>query len=184
MNNGVVVLDQSKAMIARLQHEIEQRTSADEAADAVSVIVASCIKPANFDETEMRIRLRQMRRLLTHYPVCVIDEITDPFLGIVGEQKFIPGIAELKAFADQKLQHRYNTLKREQSTVEQIESRPVQLSADERQRRTTMASDAITEIQKAAQKMRLRSPKHSDGGVLTEQENAALAKYIASPDTP
>jgi hypothetical protein len=123
----------------------------------VGIIVASCVKSSDVDETEITIRIRQLQRLLRNYPLSIVEDITDPFSGIVGRQKFIPVPAELKAFADRLLHIKADRLTQAKNTLQQIEDRRPRLTSQKRDRRIAMAEQARAQIAEAASRMQLRS---------------------------
>jgi hypothetical protein len=150
------LVDEAEATIGRLTAELNALASEEQAAQAVTIIVADCIKRTDVDEAEMIVRIRQMGRLLQHYPIFVVDEVSDPFCGIAGRHKFIPCIAELKAFADKLLHARCERLTRAKTVVQQLSDRRPPLNAEERARRIAMAKDVRERIQATANKLCLR----------------------------
>jgi hypothetical protein len=151
-----MLVDEAEATIGRLTAELNALASEEQAAQAGSIIVASCIKSADVDETEMIVRIRQMRRLLQHYPISVVNEVCDPFYGIAGRQKFIPCIAELKTFADKLLHARCERLTSAKALLQQLSDRRPRFNAEERERRIAMAKAACERIQATANKLRWR----------------------------
>lgn len=150
------LVDEAKATIGQLTTELNALASEEQAAEAVSIIVASCIKGTDVDEAEMIVRIRQMRRLLQHYPMSVVNEVSDPFYGIAGRQKFIPSIAELKAFADKLLHPRCERLTSAKALLQQLSDRGPRFNAEERERRIAIAKAAREQIQATADKLRWR----------------------------
>jgi hypothetical protein len=151
-----LAVDNAKAIVARVTAELSDPVSKEQAAQAVTIIVACCLKRTDIDEAEATIWIRQTGRLLEHYPACVIDELTDPFRGISSKQKFVPTVAEVKEFADGILRRHCDELRRAKCLVEQIESRPDPIDPQERERRIARAAAARKEIETAAHQMSLR----------------------------
>jgi hypothetical protein len=152
-------VDNAKAVVTRLTAKLADFVSKEQAAQAVTIIVACSRKRTEINKAEATIEIRQMGRLLEHYPVCVIDELTDPFRGISGKQKFVPSVAELKEFADGILRRHCDELRRSKCLIGQIESRPDPIDPQERKRRIARAAAVREQIEMAARQMDLRWAK-------------------------
>ena len=151
-----VSVDATRTQIVKASAELENRVSKEQAAKAVTIIVACCLKRADINEVEATIQIRQMCRLLENYPTCVIDELIDPLRGISGKQKFLPTVSELKEFADKIQWRRCDELGRSKRTIEQLQRREDPIDPQERERHVANATAARREIQATAQRMSLR----------------------------
>ena len=157
------------------------KATATEALRYVTALLASYPGQQSQDDRVARAYARQLRDLCAGVDLDVLQAMINPKSGLVSRQKFLPAIAEVSAFIEEKMEPKLTRLGWHIDELERLEKKPdPPINDEERKRRAEMlrkTAAVIRETAKSTQRAN-RAPVQAD----CREEIAAGTLHISAEE--